>query len=259
MNGTTLIIGCGWLGRAIASALVFRGVRVIGTTTRQENVEAIADLGVEPKVVRFGPEVAGERGTLQGVEAVVVAVPPGRGAEAIEEAAAIARFVDTTRAGTVVQISTSSVYPDTGGVVFEADAIPGHRLVRVEETFHSLDRSVAVLRCTGLFGPGRIILPFLLRSGRAVDPDGRVNFVAQSDVVRAVLRVLDEPVRDTFNVCADEHPTRREFYSSIAERAGMEIPRFESTGEPFRIVDNSKFRTRFGFEYEYPDPCTFPF
>jgi len=219
----------------------------------------MAGLGVEPHVVRFGPEAEGDLGVMKAADTVVVAVPPGHGDQAIEEAGAIARWIDTGSAASLIQISTSSVYPSTGGVVTETDAIDGHRLVRVEEAFQALERTVATLRCTGLFGPGRIILPFLLRSGRAVDPDGRVNFVAQSDVVRAVLRVLDEPVSDTFNVCADEHPTREEFYRAIARRAGMEVPRFESTGEPFRIVGNEKFKLRFGFAYEHPDPCEFPF
>jgi len=252
------IIGCGWLGSALGSSLAAAGCRVVGTTTTPDKREELRDLGIEPAVMRFGGAVDPDPGSLADVDVIVVTLPPSRESDAVGEAAQVARVIRLTRAGHVIQISTSSVYPSTGGRVVEDDAVPDHRLVLVEDELRALDCKVTILRCTGLYGPGRLILPYVLSSGRAVDPDAPVNLVEQNDVVRAVRRVIEEPVSDTFNICADEHPTRGEFYREIARRSGMGVPEFRPSGEPWKIVDNAKFRERFGFRYEYPDPLQFP-
>lgn len=258
MNGAVGIMGCGWLGKALASDLMGDGIRVVGTTTSPRGAVALKELGVEPVVARFGLHLDGDLSILKGLDALVVAIPPGTGTAALDEAGAISEVVREASPRLVVQISTSSVYPDNGGTVVEDDAIRDHRLFLVEELYRRLECRVTILRCTGLFGPGRLILPYVLRADRPVDPDLPVNLVEQRDVVRAVRRVLAEPVSDTFNVCADEHPPRGEFYREIAKRAGLDLPTFRPGGEAWKIVDNRKFREQFGFRYEYPDPLQFP-
>jgi nucleoside-diphosphate-sugar epimerase len=258
MTSAVGIIGCGWLGRALATDLIEDGIRVVGTTTSVGGTDLLREIGVEPVVARFGPELEGSLAVMKELDVIVVAIPPGRGSTAVTEAGAIAGIIREADPAVLVQISTSSVYPDGGGTVVEDDAIRDHRLFLVEEAYRGLDCRVAILRCTGLFGPGRLILPYVLRAGRPVDPDQRVNLVEQRDVVRAVRRVLDEPVSDTFNICADEHPTRAEFYRAIAERTGLGVPEFRPSDEGGKIVDGRKFRDRFEFRYEFPDPLKFP-
>lgn len=252
------IIGCGWLGRALAARLVASGVRVVGTTGSRESAAHLETLGVEGLVVRFAPEARGDVSKLRDVEAIVVAVPPGREFDPVAQAGAMGRAIAETNAAHVVQISTTSVYPSAGARVEEEDATPDHPLRSVEEVFQGSGRAVTILRCAGLFGPGRLILPWVLRAGVVVDESAPMNLVEQSDVVGAVLRVLEEPVADTFNICADEHPTKAEFYREIARRTGMAVPPFEVKAEPWKIVDNWKFKKRFGFRYEHPDPLAFP-
>lgn len=252
------IIGCGWLGRALAARLVSSGARVLGTTTSSENAAELQQIGVEPVLLRFAPDATGDVEPLREADAFIVAIPPGRGPDPVAAARSAAGLIRETSARQVIQISTSSVYPNSGGRVTEKDAIPDHRLYLVEDAYRELDCATTILRCTGLFGPGRLILPYVLSSGSVVDPDVPVNLVEQSDVVGAVMRVLDEPVEDTFNVCADEHPTRGEFYREIARRSGLGVPEFRRSGESYKIVDNGKFKERFGFRYAYPDPLQFP-
>ncbi|MGK2856009.1 MAG: NAD(P)-binding domain-containing protein [Thermoanaerobaculia bacterium] len=252
------IVGCGWLGRALAIRLVASGVRVVGTTGSRESAAHLETLGVEGLVVRFSAEARGDVSKLRDVAAIVVAVPPAREIDPVAQAGAIARVVAETGAAHVVDISTTSVYPSEGRTVVEEDAMPEHPLRRVEEAIQGSGRAVTILRCAGLFGPGRLILPYVLRAGVVIAESAPMNLVEQSDVVGAVLRVLEEPVADTFNICADEHPTKAEFYREIARRTGMDVPRFEAGAEPWKIVDNQKFKKRFGFRYEHPDPLAFP-
>lgn len=258
MSRSVAIIGCGWLGSALASRLVASGVRVVGTSGSREGAGRLASIGVEALVVRFAPHLEGDVAALQDVEAIVVAIPPGRGLDPVAQARAVASVIAKTRASHVVQISTTSVYPSPDGRVTETDAIEDHPLHRVEHAYKEEGRPATILRCAGLYGTDRLILPFVLRAGVVVDEHAPVNLVAQSDVVNAILSVLDAPVADTFNVCADEHPTKGEFYRELAKRTGLDAPRFGALGEPWKIVDNRKFRERFRFRYVYPDPLTFP-
>ncbi|MFA6957504.1 MAG: NAD(P)-binding domain-containing protein [Thermoanaerobaculia bacterium] len=258
MSRSIGIIGCGWLGSALALRLVASGVRVVGTTGSLESAARLASIGVEALVVRFTSDAEGDVDGLRDVDAIVVAIPPARELDPLAQSRAVAKAIATTRASHVVQISTTSVYPAAGSRVVEDDALDDHPLRRVEDAYKEDGRKATILRCAGLFGPGRLIMPYVLRAGVVVDEIAPVNFVEQSDVVNAILRVLEAPVADTFNICADEHPTKGEFYRELAKRTGMDEPRFEATGEPWKIVDNRKFRERCGFRYRYPDPLTFP-
>lgn len=231
---------------------------MVGTVGSRDSAARLASIGVDALVVKFSPEAEGDVDGLRDVDAIVVAIPPARALDPLAQARAIACVIAKTRASHVVQISTTSVYPAAGRRVVESDAIEGHPLCRVEDAYRDDVRPATILRCAGLFGPGRLILPFVLRAGVVVDENAPVNFVEQSDVVNAILRVLGAPVADSFNICADGHPTKGEFYRGLAERTGMNVPRFEATGEAWKIVDNRKFRERFGFRYAHPDPLTFP-
>lgn len=258
MSRTIGIIGCGWLGSALAARLVAMGVRVIGTTGSREGASRLASIGVEGVVARFTTGLDGDVATLRDADAIIVAIPPRRGLDPVAQARAVAKVIAGTRAMHVVQISTTSVYPAARRRVTEDDAIRDHPLCSVEEVWESLDCPATVLRCAGLFGPGRLILPYVVRAGVTVDEKAPVNLVEQSDVVSVLLAVLRHPVADTFNVCADEHPTKGAFYRELARRTGMEAPPFAATREPWKVVDNRKLIDRFEFRYAYPDPLTFP-
>jgi nucleoside-diphosphate-sugar epimerase len=48
---TTLVVGCGYLGRRVAALLVGRGERVIGTTRDVGKADELAGIGAEPFVL----------------------------------------------------------------------------------------------------------------------------------------------------------------------------------------------------------------
>lgn len=52
-----------------------------------------------------------------------------------------------------------------------------------EDAYRSLDCAATILRCAGLFGPGRLILPGVLAKGVAVEEENPVPELR--DVVRA--------------------------------------------------------------------------
>ena len=56
---TTLVVGCGYLGRRVAALLVARGERVIGTTRNLAKAEELVRVGVEPWILDVLDRVTG--------------------------------------------------------------------------------------------------------------------------------------------------------------------------------------------------------
>jgi hypothetical protein len=71
-------------------------------------------------------------------------------------------------------------------------------------------------------------------------------------VTEAVLR---QDIHDAlFNVCADEHPLRRVFYTQAARAQGLEPPTFNDAETDYKIVSNHAVRNRLGYTFQHPDP-----
>lgn len=92
------------------------------------------------------------------------------------------------------------------------------------------DRTI-ILRCAGLYGPGRV--PHLQRlvAGEPipVPPDGYVNLIHIDDAARIAVAAADELTPpQLLNVC-DGHPTlRRDYYAEVARRVGASPPQFSA-------------------------------
>lgn len=86
--------------------------------------------------------------------------------------------------------------------------------------------------------------------------DNPVNLVSGEDVVEAMVRLITEEVTgEVFNICSDEHPTRRDFYTSEAEKFGLPAPGFlPGTSGDAKIVLAEKIKRRLAISWKHPDP-----
>lgn len=158
----------------------------------------------------------------------------------------------------VLFVSSTSVYPTDSGVVGEADGaeLPDHPLVVIEHLFaQSREFRTTIVRFGGLIGPGRHPGRFF-RGGRTVrDANAPVNLIHLDDCIDIIDRIVTGRVWDeTFNACADTHPSKREFYAQAAQLAGLPVPVFEEGGETnFKSVDNSHLKRVLGYRFRHPD------
>lgn len=251
----------------MAQALIERGWRVRGSTTRAEKLLNLLRCGIEPYQLRLTPELSG-RGLEDffASEVVFLNFPPGRRRKDVESflAHAVASLISAMRSGQVRRVvfaSSTSVYGS--GCVAESDAelgsprtASGRALLKAE---HSLQQERAftttVLRYGGLYGyerhPGRFLLGRTVRGGTRA-----VNLVHRDDAVNVTVRVIERGIQDeVFNVCADRHPTRREFYTRAAQWLDVAPPEFTSADNtPDKIVLNDKVRSHLAYDFVHPDP-----
>ena len=78
-------------------------------------------------------------------------------------------------------------------------------------------------------------------AGKKNLPGGQspVNMVHRDDAIQVIAQIIaSETWNETFNVCADEHPTRSLFYTAQAQKEGLEVPTFLAEAKPsaFKIL-----------------------
>ncbi|MEA9391643.1 SDR family oxidoreductase [Acerihabitans sp. TG2] len=268
------IVGLGWLGMPLALSLLASGYRVTGSKTTPDGVEAARMCGVECYPLLLTPQINAEQDDLAAlfqVDALIITLPAGRtSARAEDYCLAVQQVVDSALVYEVPRIiftSSTSVYGDTVGTMHEDSSLmpvtpTAKCLVDLERWLHRLpNTSVDILRLAGLVGPNRHPGRFL--AGRTQLPGGShgVNLVHQSDVIAAIELLLKLPKGGhIYNICAPQHPAKRDFYPACARELNLVPPLYLADDEPDtgKIIDGSRICRELGFDYLYTDPAAMP-
>lgn len=269
------IVGLGWLGMPLAQSLTAAGMKVVGSKTTSDGVEAARMSGIESYVLALTPEPQCEADDLEAllnVDALVITLPASRTAAGGDGyLRSVHALVDSALACNVPHIiftSSTSVYGEQCGVVNESSelqpvTVAGQTLKELEYWLHDLPHtSVDILRLAGLVGPQRHPGRFLAGKELLNNGEHGVNLVHLDDVIEAIRLLLQRPVGGhVYNLCAPGHPTREQFYPTVARQLGLTPPTFraeESGAESGKIVDGNKICLELGFAYTYPHPENMP-
>lgn len=272
---TTLIVGCGYLGRRVGRLLHDRGGRVLGTVRTEARAAELPDWGVEPILadVLDPSSIA-----LPPADRVLYCVGFDRKAGVPMRSV----YVDGLRnvlnrlgdvPGRFVYASSTGVYgQDDGGWVDEdSPAGPRHEAGRVclegEQAARAWGPAI-VLRLSGLYGPGRVLRKACLERGEPIagDPRKFLNVIHIDDAATAAVAALDggEPGR-TYLVSDDRPVERAEYYGLVAESLGVPPPKFvmpdpgspEATREESnKRASNRRMREELRVVLAYPDIAT---
>ena len=113
-----------------------------------------------------------------------------------------------------------------------------------------------MVRLGGLIGPDRSPGRFL--AGRRDLPQGNapVNLVHLTDVVGVLAAIIQHQAwGHTFNVCAAQHPLRRDFYPAAAKFLQLDSPTFkdEEEGVSGKTIDSSLVRSILPYQFQHDD------
>jgi nucleoside-diphosphate-sugar epimerase len=237
-----LVAGCGWLGAAIAQALVARGDRVTAVRRDEKRAAANAAAGITALAVDLARPGA-EAALPADVEAIVACqattsdAAPAYRAAYVDANRALLALAERVRAPFVYTSSTGVFGQRDGSEVTErtgtAPASPTSQiLVEAERLVRgAVDRGVraCVVRLSGLYGPERLGTIERVRAGRlALGPgdDGWMNFCHRDDAVAFVLAALARGEGGAAYHGSDAAPARRrEVVQWIAARLGIAPPR----------------------------------
>jgi nucleoside-diphosphate-sugar epimerase len=270
-----LIVGCGYLGRAVARTWRAEGHAVVAITRSAERAESLARDGLQPIVadVTRPDTLAG----LPPAQTVLYSVGfDKRGAASRREVyvEGLATALDALSNDTerILFTSSTGVYGRADGAWVD-EQTPCHptreggRLMGAAEQVlreHRLSDRAVVLRLAGLYGPGRIPRLADLLAGRpiAVPSIGYVNLIHVDDAAAAVVAADRRGRPGRTYLVSDGNPVpRREFYTDLATALGLPAPSFvepppeavsEGRAAASKRVANARMRRELGVDLRYP-------
>jgi nucleoside-diphosphate-sugar epimerase len=271
-----LILGAGFSGSAIARALAAQADSVTGTTRSEAKRQALTALGID--AVLYDGEAISP--ALEAVMArtthLVQSIAPGKAGDPLmrETAASLLERMPHLRwAG---YLSTVGVYGDHKGAwVTEETALNpvserSRERVEAEEAWLRFGAEagipVAVLRLSGIYGPGRNGFCNLANgtARRLVKPGQVFNRIRVEDIAETVAFLIARGLGGIFNVTDDEPAPPQDVVVEAARLMGIAPPpeiAFETAelspmarsfyGENKR-VSNEKLRAA-GYTFLHPD------
>jgi nucleoside-diphosphate-sugar epimerase len=265
-----LIIGCGYVGTEVG--LLLKEDHSLVVTTRSE--KRLEELGtLFPLVSSLDINDVDALKTLIDEHEILVLTLAAKDVHSYENTylkAALHLKKALENNASVKQIlytSSSSVYGDhQGSLVTEESSLLGSTeqsriLIETESILLSLTkpgRTVCIFRVSEIYGPSR---DFKKRveslQGRKAPGDGSqiTNIIHVADVAHAIVFAIKHSLNGIYNLCNDEHISRKELYDRISKIYHLPSvewdPHLTSIHSGRRVLSNEKIKKR-GFSFLYP-------
>lgn len=268
-----LIFGAGYSGKAFARANK-DAATILGTTRSPEKFEALRQAGIAP--LQFDGALTDEIGeALKQTTHLVISVAPEEAGDPVLNAArpAISQMPALEWIG---YLSTVGVYGNYDGAWVDETAqcrpVSKRSVMRVEaeqdwlKLGRGIGRPVAILRLSGIYGPGRNALVNLENgtARRLVKPDQVFNRIHCDDIAGSLWQLIGGNAGGIFNVTDDLPAPPQDVVAYAASLMGVtpppEIP-FDAAqlspmarsfyGENKRVA-NAAIKAA-GYRFRFPD------
>ncbi len=245
VSGTVGILGCGWLGKALAIKFINNGFKVKGSTTSEDKLKDLEALGIRSYQIEFFKhKTTGSIDSfLENIEALVISIPPRykEGDDALYQALKrTLKQQSLEHIQNILYVSSTGVFEDGEHCVYDEDSQPnaahnkGKYLIQLEELFNPLKfkQRVSVLRLGGLLKDGgRHPIHHLAGRTGISNPDAPVNLIEQNDAVDLMWSILrkKEKLKPVYHGVYPWYPGRQEYYTEKAKELGLIPPEFQHT------------------------------
>ncbi|MCV2485508.1 NAD-dependent epimerase/dehydratase family protein [Flavobacterium sp. SH_e] len=262
------ILGCGWLGLPLAKALIEKGNSVNGSTTSENKLSILKDLGVHSFLVKLESESVSENINtfLAKSEILIIDIPPKlRAADPnsekkifVEKIQTLIPFIEKSTVKKVLFVSSTSVYGDNNSFINE-ETIPnpetesGKQLVLAENLLQENQNfETTILRFGGLIGEDRHPVKFLAGKENLENPDAPINLIHQNDCIKIIEEIIIQSKwNEVFNAVAPFHPTREEYYTNKAIEMSLEKPKFSSEKSNIKkVISSEKIEKTLSYQFK---------
>lgn len=256
------VIGCGWLGSALANELLKKNYEVHGTSRDIDKLVDLIDGGLVAHQLEY-ENMDKPQKWLNTCETLVLNIPPsGFRFLYAEKMVAIAKNIHPD--AQLIFISSTSVYADNDEIVTENTPADGGKrngnwVIDAEEALQKLfPQQLCIIRMSGLVGGKRH--PVRYMSGKQYDFGGNpVNLIHRDDCVGIIQTCIEKDIRQKIiNGVCDENPTRAAYYGFAAKELGIAPPVFENLeARGFKQIDSIALK-EIGYTMKYKSPFDFP-
>jgi nucleoside-diphosphate-sugar epimerase len=264
LTDTVGIMGCGWLGLALAKDLLKSGYVIKGTTTSITKLKTLKKEEIEGFIIKLNED--GIEGDIQvflsNLNTLVINIPPGlrktNAGSYVLKIKLLLKNIQNTSVKNIVFISSTSVYGNIEGEVTEA-SIPkpetesGKQLLESEKLF--LENSAfntAIIRFGGLIGEGRHPVNYLAGKSGLKNGEELVNLIHRDDCIHMIKTIIEKGYWNMiFNGVYPLHPTKKEYYSAEALKRGLPTPEFitSSIKRSKKVIISRNFLNKLNFLY----------
>ena len=233
---TTVIVGCGYLGKRVAALLHHAmSIPALAIVRREASARSLQEEGIQAVAMDLDSDLTFVPPPTD-YRVLYLIPPPDTGSRDQR----LRKFLEGLSAHPPLRMvygGSSAVYGDCqGALVDESHPVSRHfpvagRRLDAEEAVkhyaHTHRTSAVILRIAGIYGPGRLPLE-RLRAGRPVvrpSEAGVTNRIHVDDLARICLAALEHPSPEGCYNVADGHPTSTaDFLRALAACAGLPPP-----------------------------------
>ena len=216
------ILGCGWLGKSVATDFIKQGYKVKGSTTSVAKIDELTSMGVQSFLIDISTNDFNT--DFFKADVLLIAIT----SKSIDDFKRLIIQIEKSSVKKIIFISSTSVYSNTNTIVTEHNVTNNSPLASIEKLFiENTHLSTTILRFAGLFGDARNPANWFATK-KIPQPNGFVNMIHKKDCVAIINKIIDENVfGEVFNACSNHHPTRKEFYTNARKNSGKKLPDFE--------------------------------
>ena len=255
------ILGCGWLGFPLAEILIKKGFDVKGTSTSPEKVEQLNKMGVKSCHFLFNSKEISTSRFFKSLDTLVITIPfikrkkeSGYDYKLID---LLIKRIENESIKKVIYLSSISVYDSEKGIVDESGTYnpsspSGINTLKIENQLNNGNFITSHIRLGGLIGESRH--PIYTLSGKKFYKGNElINLIHQKDALGIIVKVINtlNSENEIFNAVTPFHPSKKDYYSKIADQKRILPPIFIKAENVEKIISSNRAMKHLKFKFKF--------
>lgn len=235
------ILGCGWLGFALAKQLIKDGYTVKGTVRDHIKLAKIKKAGIDGYILDLKEDkLYGDLADfLKGTDVLFINIPPGLRknpeSDFAQRMKLLMTFVNTANVQQIIFVSSTSVFEDQELIpVYDENSVPnstnnnGKKIYAAEQVVSELFENTTILRPCGLIGGDRHPIKMLAGRKEIKNPNAPINLVTREHVIQVVQKIILGTIKaPVVHAVSEPHEARKSYYLKKADEFNLEPPEFD--------------------------------
>lgn len=238
------ILGCGWLGKALAVKLIQNDYKIKGTTTNSNKIDKLKEIGVKPyKIHLASNSLTGDiKKFLKDIDILVIAIPPQfKKSEnnLLKALSCMFRQYDLSFLRKLIYVSSTGVFADGIDNTYSEYDCPnnisprGKHLIDIENLIKRQNtiQNRSIIRYGGLIKQGgRNPVHYLSGKNNIPNPQAPINLIEQRDAVTLIIKIIEQSTCfKIYHGVNPSHPSRKDYYIKKAKQLNLKPPHFDES------------------------------
>jgi nucleoside-diphosphate-sugar epimerase len=262
------IIGCGWLGKALATQLLTAQYNVLTTVRSIEKQTGLAKQGIPTHCLSV-PVLVNDTSAVFKQQILVILITPKFKQGCVDYADNIATIIHAAeKSGVekVILVSSTAVYNGLSGEVNENSLLDftAEKVAILHQAEQAVIQSSCVgqvLRLSGLVGEDRKPGRFLAGKKQLTGANEPVNVIHQIDAAGLLIKMIEQPIKQCDNKAkiylgvSRTNATRSQYYKKAAQALSLQLPEFIDEDKPAvgKKIFGESTRQLLAYKYVHDD------